>query len=179
MSKTKNEKFLTPAQAAESLGISVATLRKYSLIVEHTTGNGKFFERNSQNNRLYTAKNLEDFKKMVELGHGPKMTLESAAKQIYPTDTVEETTTDDKRVAELETIIEDLKAEAKKQAETIKELNQEITDLQASKDTLKNKVEEQESSVVAEQSTENEVKEQVNEQVQNDKKSHWWNRFVK
>ncbi|GAQ02182.1 hypothetical protein NBRC111452_2025 [Companilactobacillus farciminis] len=84
MSKVKTNNLLTPAQAAKDLGISVATLRKYSLIVEKTTANSKYFERNSQNNRLYTQKNIEDFKEMVKLSHGPKMTLETSAAQIYP-----------------------------------------------------------------------------------------------
>lgn len=126
MTNTKDTKFLTPAQAAEILGISVATLRKYSLIVEHSTNNTGYFERNKQNNRLYTQKNLDDFSKMVELGHGPKMTLQSAAKQIYPvSEAVEETAGDSSngthnaQVANLENTIKELRANIDQQDRVI------------------------------------------------------------
>lgn len=137
MTNTKDTKFLTPAQAAEILGISVATLRKYSLIVEHSTNNTGYFERNKQNNRLYTQKNLDDFSKMVELGHGPKMTLQSAAKQIYPvSEAVEETAGDSSngthnaQVANLENTIKELRANIDQQDRVIQNLSRKIIKLQ-------------------------------------------------
>ncbi|WP_125771000.1 hypothetical protein [Companilactobacillus furfuricola] len=137
MTNTKDTKFLTPAQAAEILGISVATLRKYSLIVEHSTNNSGYFERNKQNNRLYTQKNLDDFSKMVELGHGPKMTLQTAAKQIYPVSeaTVESAGdssngTHNAQVANLENTIKELRANIDQQDRVIQNLSRKIIKLQ-------------------------------------------------
>ncbi|APX72015.1 hypothetical protein M5C72_02405 [Companilactobacillus allii] len=182
MSKAKSSKFLTPAKAAEDLGISVATLRKYSLIVEHTTKDSDYFERNSQNNRLYTSKNIEDFKQMVELGHRPKMTLDSAAKQIFPAADVEEETTEvkDEKVEELKTTISTLKAEAKKSEETIDDLKKKLADAIEEKDSLQSQFDRfREESKNKEDSV---IKEKVNEQVQEEhdsSKGHWWNRFVK
>ncbi|WP_125713348.1 MerR family transcriptional regulator [Companilactobacillus kedongensis] len=175
MSNVKNEDFLTPAQAAKELGISVATLRKYSLIVEHTTENANYFERNSQNNRLYTSTNLDDFKKMVELGHEPKMTLDLAAQKVYPT-TDEAKTTDD---SHLEQGIADLKAENKKQLGTIEKLKKEVSDLKAANEKLESSNETLKTENVQSEERTSELKERVNEQVQDDKKGHWWNRFVK
>ncbi|MQS75396.1 hypothetical protein [Companilactobacillus halodurans] len=186
MSKVKTNNLLTPAQAAKDLGISVATLRKYSLIVERTTENSKYFERNSQNNRLYTQKNIEDFKEMVKLSHGPKMTLETSAAQIYPVADVKkptETNSDEKKLEELQTAVAKLESENKKRELTIKELQQELTDAQKSKeqlqvelDTLKQQAKEKVENT---DSSKNEtIKERINEKVSDDKKGHWWNRFM-
>ncbi|MFC6176506.1 hypothetical protein ACFQAV_06615 [Companilactobacillus huachuanensis] len=184
MSKVKTNNLLTPAQAAKDLGISVATLRKYSLIVERTTENGQYFERNTQNNRLYTQKNIEDFKEMVKLSHGPKMTLETAAVQIYPTADVK-ADTDAKQngeLSELQTTVAKLESENKKRELTIKELQEELSDaekakeqLQAELDTLKQQATEKAESTDVK--IDENIKERVNEKVNDDKKEHWWNRF--
>ncbi|WP_125763332.1 hypothetical protein [Companilactobacillus hulinensis] len=182
MSRAKSSKFLTPAKAAEGLGISVATLRKYSLIVEHTTGNSDYFERNSQNNRLYTSKNLDDFKEMVELGHRPKMTLDSAAKQIFPVADAEAETTDgnDGKVTELQKTISTLKDEAKKSEETIADLKQQLADAKEEKDSLQSQFDrfKEESKRTADAVIKEKVNEQVHEEHE-ENKGHWWNRFVK
>ena len=185
MSKVKTNNLLTPAQAAKDLGISVATLRKYSLIVEKTTANSKYFERNSQNNRLYTQKNIEDFKEMVKLSHGPKMTLETSAAQIYPAADAKEST-DTKQndeIVELQKTVAKLESENKKRELTIKELQQELNDAQKSKeqlqvelDTLKQQAKEKVENNDT-QKDEN-IKERVNEKVNDDKKCHWLNKFM-
>lgn len=187
LSKVKTNNLLTPAQAAKDLGISVATLRKYSLIVERTTKNGKYFERNSQNNRLYTQKNIEDFKEMVKLSHGPKMTLETSAAQIYPAPAADgdkqSDTKQDDEVANLQTTIAKLESENKKRELTINDLKQELTDVQKSKeqlqvelDTLKQQAEEKIENKVAEK--DENIKARINEKVTDDKKGHWWNKFM-
>jgi len=185
LTKAKSNNLLTPAQAAKDLGISVATLRKYSLIVERTTENSKYFERNSQNNRLYTQKNIEDFKEMVKLSHGPKMTLETSAMQIYPTSDVKTTSNakQDSMIDEMQTTIAKLESENKKRELTIKELQQELDDAQKSKeqlqvelDTLKQQAEEKVQD--AGSGKDETIKERVNEKVNDDKKGHWWNKFM-
>jgi len=185
LSKVKTNNLLTPAQAAKDLGISVATLRKYSLIVERTTENSQYFERNTQNNRLYTQKNIEDFKEMVKLSHGPKMTLETAAVQIYPaadvkTDT--DTTKQNDEVAELQTTVAKLESENKKRELTIKDLQQELADAQKAKEQLQAELDtlKQQAAEKAEKNdvkVDENIKERVNEKVNDDKKGHWWNRF--
>ncbi|WP_119325597.1 hypothetical protein [Companilactobacillus musae] len=185
MSKVKTNNLLTPAQAAKDLGISVATLRKYSLIVERTTDNSKYFERNSQNNRLYTQKNIEDFKEMVKLSHGPKMTLETSAAQIYPVaeENKQAEVKQDDEISKMQTTIAKLESENKKNALTIKELQDELTDAQKSKeqlqvelDTLKQQAKEKIENTGSEK--DENIKERVNEKVNDDKKGHWWNRFM-
>jgi len=177
LTKAKSNNLLTPAQAAKDLGISVATLRKYSLIVERTTDNTKYFERNSQNNRLYTQKNIEDFKEMVKLSHGPKMTLETSAVQIYPTTDVKKPVEEkqDGELSEMHTTIAKLESENKKRELTIKELQQELDDaqkakeeLQAELDTLKQQAEEKVQT--ADSGKDETIKERVNEKVNDDKK---------
>lgn len=77
------EELDAPAAAAEKLGISVATLRKYSLIVEKVTGNKQYFERTKQRARLYHQKDLDDLDAFHKLAKNSSLTLQEAARQIY------------------------------------------------------------------------------------------------
>ncbi|RVU71050.1 MULTISPECIES: MerR family transcriptional regulator [Lactobacillus] len=77
------EELQTPKAAAKELGISVATLRKYSLIVEKVTGNHQYFERTKQNARLYHQKDIADLDAFHKLAKNNGLTLQEAARQIY------------------------------------------------------------------------------------------------
>ena len=72
-----------PKAAAEELGISVATLRKYSLIVEKVTGNPNYFARTKQKARLYHQKDIDDLRAFHRLSKNSGLTLQEAARQIY------------------------------------------------------------------------------------------------
>ena len=77
------EELEAPAKTAEELHISVATLRKYSLIVEKVTGNKDYYERTKQKSRLYSAKDIEDLKAFKALSKKADLTLQEAARQIF------------------------------------------------------------------------------------------------
>lgn len=77
------EELAAPKAAAQELGISVATLRKYSLIVEKVTGNAQYFERTKQKARLYHQKDIDDLKAFHRLAKNSGLTLQEAARQIY------------------------------------------------------------------------------------------------
>lgn len=77
------EELDAPAAAAKKLGISVATLRKYSLIVEKVTGNDEYFDRTKQKARLYHKKDIEDLDAFHKLAKKNGLTLMEAARQIY------------------------------------------------------------------------------------------------
>lgn len=77
------EELDAPAAAAKKLGISVATLRKYSLIVENVTGNDEYFDRTKQKARLYHKKDIEDLNAFHQLAKKNGLTLKEAARQIY------------------------------------------------------------------------------------------------
>lgn len=77
------EELDAPAAAAKKLGISVATLRKYSLIVEKVTGNKNYFQRTKQKARLYHQKDLADLDAFHQLAKKSNLTLQEAARQIY------------------------------------------------------------------------------------------------
>ena len=72
------EELEAPAKTAEELHISVATLRKYSLIVEKVTGNKDYYERTKQKARLYSAKDIEDLKAFKALSKKSDLTLQEA-----------------------------------------------------------------------------------------------------
>lgn len=77
------EELDAPSTAAEKLGISVATLRKYSLIVEKLTGNDQYYERTKQRSRLYHQKDIDDLNAFHKLAKTNGLTLQEAARQIY------------------------------------------------------------------------------------------------
>ena len=77
------EELAAPKAAAEELGISLATLRKYSLIVEKVTGNPNYFARTKQKARLYHQKDIDDLKAFHRLSKNSGLTLQEAARQIY------------------------------------------------------------------------------------------------
>ena len=77
------EELEAPAKTAEELHISVATLRKYSLIVEKVTGNKDYYERTKQKARLYSAKDIEDLKAFKALSKKSDLTLQEAARQVF------------------------------------------------------------------------------------------------
>ena len=77
------EELAAPKAAAEELGISVATLRKYSLIVEKVTENPNYFARTKQKARLYHQKDIDDLKAFHRLSKNSGLTLQEAARQIY------------------------------------------------------------------------------------------------
>lgn len=77
MTNTRDfEELAAPKTAAEELGISVATLRKYSLIVEKVTGNTNYFARTKQKARLYHQKDIDDLKALHRLSKNSGLTLQ-------------------------------------------------------------------------------------------------------
>lgn len=85
MTKDKHgfEELTAPAATAKELQISVATLRKYSLIVEKVTGKPYYYKRTKQNARLYSEKDIQDLKDFHKLSQENGLTLQEAAQQIY------------------------------------------------------------------------------------------------
>ncbi|QNQ81040.1 MerR family transcriptional regulator [Lactobacillus sp. PV034] len=83
MSKREFEELIAPADVAEELKISVATLRKYSLIVEKVTSNRSYYARTKQKSRLYTHKNIDELKAFKKLAKTKDITLQEAARQIF------------------------------------------------------------------------------------------------
>jgi DNA-binding transcriptional MerR regulator len=76
---------MTPREAAAKLGISVATLRKYSLIVEKATAKHDYFQRTKQKTRLYSDQNVADLRAFKELSAKGNLTLNEVAAQVFST----------------------------------------------------------------------------------------------
>ena len=79
------QELLTPAEVAKKMGIGVATLRKYSLIVEKAAGDKDYFVRTKQKARLYSNANVADLQSLQELARSGNLTLQEAAQQVYST----------------------------------------------------------------------------------------------
>lgn len=77
------EELATQDEAAKKLGISVATLRKYSLIIEDATNNRQHYIRTRRNSRLYSERNIVELKTLKKLAKENKLTLQDAAKQMF------------------------------------------------------------------------------------------------
>lgn len=77
------EELTAPAATAKELQISVATLRKYSLIVEKVTSKPDYYARTKQNARLYSKKDIQDLKDFHKLAQDNGLTLREAAQQVF------------------------------------------------------------------------------------------------
>ncbi|MGR3742426.1 MerR family transcriptional regulator [Companilactobacillus sp. DQM5] len=120
---------LTPAQAAEKLGVNVTTLRKYSLLVEKVTANDAFFARKNNKRRNYTQKNIEDLQQMLKLSQKDDMTLELAAERLFdgkvPDKDIEEAV-----VETMSSTEKKLNEKISKQAKELKHLKKQLKDIQ-------------------------------------------------
>lgn len=77
------EELTAPAATAKKLHISVATLRKYSLVVEKATGKRDYYARTKQNARLYSKQDVQDLADFHRLARENGLTLHEAAQQIF------------------------------------------------------------------------------------------------
>lgn len=73
--------YISPNVAAKKLGIAVTTLRKYSSLIEKTSGNKSYFNRDSNKSRLYTNSDVSVLKRVVALKVRPDFSLEKSIKQ--------------------------------------------------------------------------------------------------
>ena len=85
MSEDKHnfEELTAPSATAKYLHISVATLRKYSLIVEKVTGKPDYYARTKQNARLYSKQDVQDLEDFHKLAQDNGLTLQEAAQQVF------------------------------------------------------------------------------------------------
>ncbi|MDF7638150.1 transcriptional regulator [Lactobacillus sp. ESL0791] len=77
------KELMAPAAAAKKLHISVAALRKYSLMIEKVTTNKNYYQRTKQEMRLYSKKDLTDLAILHDLIVKDNLTVEEAARQVY------------------------------------------------------------------------------------------------
>ena len=84
MARERNfEELMAPAAVAEKLSISVATLRKYSLIIEKVSGNPDYYQRTKQKARLYRKRDVEDLQDFKKVAQKEDLTLQEADQQIF------------------------------------------------------------------------------------------------
>lgn len=74
--------YITTEEAAKQLGIQLPTLRKYAGMIDKNAKDGKYFERDDRNYRLYTKDNIATINQIIALKSRPKMTIETAIEQI-------------------------------------------------------------------------------------------------
>lgn len=193
------EELEAPAKTAEELHISVATLRKYSLIVEKVTGNKDYYERTKQKSRLYSAKDIEDLKAFKALSKKADLTLQEAARQVFAVS--DKKAEEAKKAAKMQKEVARVEAQNKKLIDSSHQLAEpESTDSQ--KEVQANKDQEAADKITEEQKSEQEAHEEIlrkareNEekrrkqkveenihrtlaqmQIHPKKKHHWWDRF--
>ena len=89
--------YISPNVAAKKLGIAVTTLRKYSSLIEKTSGNKSYFNRDSNNSRLYTNSDVSVLKRVVALKVRPDFSLEKSIKQALSENDVSDVSDTDTR----------------------------------------------------------------------------------
>lgn len=77
------EKMMVTSQVAAELGISVATLRKYSLEIEKVTKNRMYFVRNNKQSRMYTPQNVRLLQTVLTLINQKKLPYKEAISQLF------------------------------------------------------------------------------------------------
>lgn len=141
------EELLAPGATARQLHISVATLRKYSLIVERITGKSDYYARNKQRARLYSKQDVQDLDDFHKLAQNNGLTLQEAARQIYAvSDKDDEAGTASAKNQEVMTTPQAVKLLNALQ-QTISQQNTAIKDLQAQL----SRIEEQNKELLAKQ----------------------------
>lgn len=73
--------YISPNIAAKKIGIAPTTLRKYSSLIEKLKNDSTYFERNSNNSRLYSRKDIATVKRIISLKKRPNSSLENAVEQ--------------------------------------------------------------------------------------------------
>lgn len=73
--------YIAPNIAAKKIGVAPTTLRKYSSLIENLSGNLNYFERDSNNSRLYSRNDVATIKRVISLKKRPNISLKSALKQ--------------------------------------------------------------------------------------------------
>ena len=89
--------YISPNVAAKKLGIAVTTLRKYSSLIEKTSGNKSYFNRDSNNSRLYTNSDVSVLKRVVALKVRPDFSLEKSIKHALSENNVSDVSDTDTR----------------------------------------------------------------------------------
>lgn len=75
-------KYISPNIAAKKLGVAVTTLRKYSSLIEKFSGNKSYFERDTNNSRIYTYIDISVLERIIELKAHPNFSLEKSIRQV-------------------------------------------------------------------------------------------------
>lgn len=141
--KQKKDNLLSPSEVAEKLKISVATLRKYSLIFEDVTKNEDYFERTKQNTRLYTKQNVADLNSLIKLRKKSGLTLRDAAKQVTNPEPVKKTKpkaapkkSESGKNSDLVEMIQSLQITVRRQNRAIEDLKREVDKLKGNKTSI-------------------------------------------
>lgn len=147
------EALYRPAEVAEKLDISVATLRKYSLLVEKETHQESYFMRNDQNTRMYHDQDVADFETLIKQSKETGVTLQQAVQEIFKprphqpsdqtkpvsvADSAAATATDDAKMVQLFQVVGDQSRQLtslKLEVDRLKATVEHLTDLQGKVDS--------------------------------------------
>lgn len=116
VSRMNEEKYTS--EVAKELGISENTLRKYSQMIEKTTGNARYFDRKS-NARVYSNENITALRKVIQLSKSGK-SLQSAIEEVFLKDESSKENPED---------LTSLKGTIDSQNELISELQKQLAEL--------------------------------------------------
>lgn len=132
------EKFFSPSEVADALGISAATLRKYSLIVEDVANGTDYFARNNQKARLYTQQNLDDLKKLQNESKKGEKTLKEIAQEIFignkSPENISQEPISPQENNELIKTLQQMQQTMMEQNKIIQQLNQKVNELEQNPD---------------------------------------------
>ena len=112
--------YISPNVAAKKLGIAVTTLRKYCSLIEKESGNTSYFERDSNNSRLYTHVDILLLKRVISLKVRPDFSLKKAVRQALSEKDVSDVSENDIRLeSDTESDLQPIQGDKIKQYEAL------------------------------------------------------------
>lgn len=82
MKEIQATEYVSAKEICKTLKVQLSTLRKYAALLDEKAKSEFYFDRDEQNNRMYTQDNVKAFKRVMSLKNKPNYTLNDAINEV-------------------------------------------------------------------------------------------------
>ena len=82
MKEIQATEYVSAKEICKTLKIQLSTLRKYAALLDEKANTEFYFDRDEQNNRMYTQDDVKAFKRVMVLKNKPNYTLNDAINEV-------------------------------------------------------------------------------------------------
>lgn len=82
MKEIQATEYIPAKEICKTLKIQLSTLRKYAALLDEKANTEFYFDRDEQNNRMYTQDDVKAFKRVMVLKNKPNYTLNDAINEV-------------------------------------------------------------------------------------------------